>query len=55
MINEIVNVILEVIFGLFIISLAANLFLGIDVVAGLASLWNRILYGKKDSGKKIKD
>lgn len=47
MINTIVCHILEVIFGLFLISVLANFLLGIDVIEKLMKLFNRIVYGKK--------
>lgn len=47
MINTIVSHVLEVIFGLFLISVLANFLLGIDVMGELMKLYNRIVYGKK--------
>ncbi len=49
MINEIVSIALEVIFGLFIISFAANALLGIDIMEALSKLYIRVVYGKKKS------
>ena len=51
MINTIVSHILEVIFGLFLISVLANFLLGIDVMGELMKLYNRIVYGKKPDDK----
>lgn len=47
MINTIVCHILEVVFGLFLISVLADFLLGIDVVGELMKLYNRIAHGKK--------
>ena len=47
MINTIVCHTIEIIFGLFLISVLANFLLGIDVVGELMKLYNRIVYGKK--------
>ena len=51
MINVVVNHVLEVIFGLFIISVFANLLLGIDVLEEISKLYNRIIYGKKSNDR----
>ena len=51
MINTIVSHVLEVIFGLFLISVLANFLLGIDVMGELMKLYNRIVYGKKPDDK----
>ena len=47
MINTIVCHTLEIIFGLFLISVLANFLLGIDVIGEFMTLSNRFVYGKK--------
>lgn len=51
MINTIVCHTLEVIFGLFLISVLANFLLGIDVMGEFMKLYNWIVYGKKPGDK----
>ena len=41
-INNFVMNCLEVIFGIFIVCITANSFLGIDVLAGIRKLWEKI-------------
>lgn len=45
--NEVVNYMLEVVFGIFIISVFIKLLLGIDLLAGIQSIWSKIIYGKQ--------
>ena len=52
MINTIVSHTLEVIFGLFLISVLANFLLGIDMMGELMKLYNWIVYGKKPDDKE---
>lgn len=52
MINMVVNSILEVIFGLFLISVLANFLFGVDLVEEIMKLYNMIVYGKKSNDKK---
>jgi hypothetical protein len=54
MINTIVCHILEVIFGLFLISVLADFLLGIDVIGELMKFYNWIVYGKKSDVKEEK-
>lgn len=54
MINTIVSHTLEVIFGLFLISVLANFLLGIDIIGELMKLYNWIVYGKKPDEKEEK-
>ena len=54
MINIIVSHILEVIFGLFLISILAKYLFGIDIVVEIMKFYNRIAYSKK-SNKKDED
>ncbi len=54
MINIIVSHTLEVIFGLFLISVLANFLLGIDIIGELMKLYNWIVYGKKPDEKEEK-
>lgn len=49
MINEIVNIVFEVIFGLFLVSFLANILLGVDIMEALSKLYTRVVYGKKKS------
>lgn len=51
MINTIVCHTLEVIFGLFLISVLANSLFGIDVLGEIMKLYNWIVYGKKPVDK----
>lgn len=52
MINMVVNSILEVIFGLFLISVLANFLFGVDLVEEIMKIYNMIVYGKKPNDKK---
>ncbi len=55
MINTIVGHILEVIFGLFLISVLADFLLGINVMGELMKLYNWIVYGMKSNIKEEKE
>lgn len=51
--NEMVNHALEIIFGLFLVSVLAKSLLGIDALGGIFRLYNKLVYGsdpKKDDG-----
>ena len=52
MINMVVNSILEVMFGLFLISVLTNFLFGVDLVEEIMKLYNMIVYGKKPNDKK---
>jgi len=45
MMNEIVSYALEIIFGLFLVSVLAKSLLGIDVLGGILRLYNKLVYG----------
>lgn len=49
-INDIVNNVIEIIFGIFIVSFLANAMLGIDIVRGMKKIFNKI-FGDKGEDK----
>ena len=42
-VNEIVNNAIDIIFGIFIVSLLANIMLWIDIVGGMKKIFNKIV------------